>query len=80
MIYSNGNQSNDMEYANADSFAIAFEKAWKKFSTEQESLSKSKEARLNMVMLSLADHPFSKKNPKGAKAVALFRLRLLKLD
>ena len=73
-------QDNDRLFNNADSFAMVFDEAWKKFAIEDKSLeAMPKPQRLEKILLSLKDHPFVKASPKKAKEVAEFRMRLLKL-
>ncbi len=79
MPFSQQGQGNDQLFDNADSFAMAFDAAWK----HQEHLVKKtdlgKDERLREVLKDLKDHPFMKNSPSQANQVAKFRIKLLKL-
>ena len=62
-------------YNNADSFAMAFDEAWKKFKVKKEN----ENNKLEKVIESISDHPFFLSNPLEARRVAQFRIRLLNL-
>ena len=65
---------------NADSFAMAFDEAWKTFIKDDGSNSDFEQIeKINLVLSKIEDHPFLKNSPSEALAVAKFRLRLLKL-
>lgn len=64
-------------FNNADSFAQAFDEAWKQLGATSHEL--DREARLARVMALIADHPFLLSSPELADQVAQFRLRLLGL-
>tara|TARA_Y100001968_G_scaffold330874_1_gene383853 strand:+ start:493 stop:726 length:234 start_codon:yes stop_codon:yes gene_type:complete len=74
-----GLQDNERLFNNADSFAMVFDNAWKE-SFKKVDLSKiSSEERLDYILNQVKDHPFFISNPKRAKEVAIFRIRLLNL-
>ncbi len=70
----NGNQFN-----NPDSFAMAFDEAWKMLSNTGNFNSTVSEKKLEEVFASIADHPFLKANPNQALEIAKFRKKLLNL-
>jgi len=72
-----GELNDNRQFNNADSFAMAFDAAWKK-STAIES-DPDGTSRLQSVLGSLQAHPFMESSPELARQVAEFRLRLLNL-
>ena len=66
-------------FNNADSFAIAFDEAWKKFKSDKEGDSLLPSNKLETILHELKDHPFMKDSPSMAYKVAEFRIKLLKL-
>tara|TARA_B100000214_G_scaffold314834_1_gene247884 strand:- start:386 stop:616 length:231 start_codon:yes stop_codon:yes gene_type:complete len=71
--------SSENSYNNADSFAIAFDEAWKdcdfgnsKDITTDEKILKAFE--------NIKNHPFLISNPIKSKDIALFRIKLLGLS
>ncbi|EDY39128.1 conserved hypothetical protein [Cyanobium sp. PCC 7001] len=71
--------SSSQVFNNADSFAQAFDEAWKQLSRTGRSPELDREASLAAVLEQLADHPFRRSSPELAEQVAQFRLRLLGL-
>lgn len=71
----------DRSYNNADSFAQAFDTAWKQLSGDGPSPTPADQAaaRLEVVLEQLKEHPFAASEPATARQVAEFRLRLLGL-
>ena len=67
------------EYNNADSFAMAFDEAWKSLNQKKEML-QGKEERLKQVLELIKEHPFILSSKDEAIKVAEFRIRLLNLD
>ncbi len=67
--------NNNNNYNNADSFAMAFDEAWGKFTVKKEN----EKNKLDKVIGSISDHPFLLNNPLEARRVAKFRIRLLNL-
>ena len=66
-------------YDNADSFAMAFDEAWKKDqSMKQKEI--SQEDKLERVLAVIENHPFILNSPIEARRVAKFRIRLLNLN
>ena len=65
-------------YNNADSFAMAFDAAWKDFDLESEKDIKI-DAKIEMTFGKIKNHPFLVENPIQSKKIALFRIKLLGL-
>jgi len=80
MSFSAEIQGSDGFYNNADSFAMAFDDIWKSYSSKQNQPIANKEDKINSILHELKDHPFLKSHPEKAKEIAIFRLRLLKLE
>ena len=71
--------SNGNLYNNADSFAIAFDDAWK--NTDLEDYKEKKmEDKIQITFEKIKTHPFLIENPIQAKNIALFRIKLLGLS
>lgn len=66
-------------FNNADSFAQAFDEAWKQHQRQQPEQALERDEKLALILEQLADHPFQLSQPELAAAVAAFRLRLLAL-
>ena len=64
---------------NADSFAIVFDEIWKTDISKPENSQLDQEGKINLAFSKIGSHPFLINNPSQAKAVALFRIRLLDL-
>lgn len=62
----------DQQFGNADSFAMAFDEAWRL----QARAPLNREEVFAMVLEQLAEHPFFRKDPTRAREVGEFRLRL----
>ena len=71
--------SNGNLYNNADSFAIAFDSAWKDCSVGNNK-DKKIEERIEITFEKIKNHPFLIENPSQSKNIALFRIKLLGLD
>ena len=71
--------SNGNLYNNADSFAIAFDKAWNDCSLEQNK-DINIEERIEITFEKIKNHPFLVENPSQSKDIALFRIKLLGLS
>ena len=71
--------SNENSYNNADSFAMAFDSAWKKNITENDK-DKKIEERINITFEKIKTHPFLIENPIQSRRIALFRIKLLGLS
>jgi len=71
--------SNGNLYNNADSFAMAFDAAWKDcvFESHKEI---NLEERIQTTFEKIKTHPFLVKNPIQSKDIALFRIKLLGLS
>ena len=70
--------SNGNLYNNADSFAMAFDAAWKDCALENDKNIKLEE-RIKITFEKIKDHPFLIDNPIQSKNIALFRIKLLGL-
>ena len=73
-------QDNDRRFNNADSFAMAFDAAWKNYTHGTENRLPDKDEKLKEILATIKDHPFLKESPTKAKEVAEFRMRLLNLS
>tara|TARA_B100000965_G_scaffold394108_1_gene405868 strand:+ start:198 stop:428 length:231 start_codon:yes stop_codon:yes gene_type:complete len=71
--------SNGNLYNNADSFAIAFDKAWNDCSLEQNK-DINIEERIEITFEKIKNHPFLIENRSQSKDIALFRIKLLGLS
>ena len=70
--------SNENLYNNADSFAIAFDAAWKDSDLENNKDIKIDE-KIGITFEKIKNHPFLISNPVQSKNIALFRIKLLGL-
>jgi len=66
-------------YNNADSFAMAFDAAWKDCDLGNNKDIKIDE-KIEIAFGKIKDHPFLIANPIQSKNVALFRVKLLGLE
>jgi len=73
-------QDNESYYNNADSFAMAFDDAWKEFSARGMHSAVNTEEKLRLILSEIENHPFLKNNSKQAEDIIRFRLRLLNLE
>ena len=71
--------SNENLYNNADSFAMAFDAAWKDCDFRNDK-DKKIEEKIRMSFEKIKTHPFLIQNPIQAKNIALFRIKLLGLS
>ena len=71
--------SNENLYNNADSFAIAFDEAWKDCGLENQK-EKNIEEKIKITFEKIKTHPFLIENPIQSKNLALFRIKLLGLS
>jgi len=71
--------SNGNLYNNADSFAIAFDEAWKD-SDQENDKDLDIEKKIQITFEKIKDHPFLVKNPIQSKNIAIFRIKLLRLS
>ena len=71
--------SNENLYNNADSFAMAFDQAWKD-STLENTQDLNIEKRIQITFEKIKNHPFLIENPTQSKNLALFRIKLLGLS
>ena len=70
--------SNENQYNNADSFAMAFDAAWNDCDFRDDKDKKIDE-KILISFEKIKDHPFLVSNPIQSKNVALFRIKLLGL-
>ena len=66
-------------YNNADSFAMAFDAAWKDFDLETDKDIKIEE-KIQITFEKIKTHPFLIENPMQSKKIAFFRIKLLGLS
>ncbi len=71
--------SNGNLYNNADSFAMAFDAAWKDFDLEKNN-DINIEEKIKITFEKIKTHPFLIENPIQSKNLALFRIKLLGLS
>ncbi|MGC5197309.1 hypothetical protein [Aphanothece microscopica] len=64
-------------FNNADSFAQAFDAAWRQHDLHNPDHGLDRDTKLARVLEQVADHPFRIASPELAEDVARFRLRLL---
>ena len=74
------NQDNNQTYNNADSFAMAFDEAWKNYASKNKNSKKTPAEKTEVILEEIQTHPFLQEYPDKAKEVAEFRLRLLNLE
>ena len=68
--------SNGNLYNNADSFAMAFDTAWKECDLENND-DINIEEKIKITFEKIKTHPFLIENPIQSKNLALFRIKLL---
>jgi len=71
--------SNGNSYNNADSFAMAFDAAWKNFDLENDKDIEIEE-KIQRTFEQIKTHPFLIENPIQSKEIAFFRIKLLGLS
>ena len=71
--------SNGNLYNNADSFAMAFDAAWKNCDLENDKDIKIEE-KIQITFEKIKTHPFLIENPIQSKKIAFFRIKLLGLS
>ena len=71
--------SNGNLYNNADSFAIAFDDAWKSCDLENNK-DMNIDEKIKITFEKIKTHPFLVENPIQSKNLALFRIKLLGLS
>ena len=71
--------SNGNSYNNADSFAMAFDEAWKDCDLEKNN-GVNIEDKIKITFEKIKTHPFLIENPIQSKNLALFRIKLLGLS
>ncbi|MFM7549894.1 MAG: hypothetical protein ACKO8I_13710 [Cyanobacteriota bacterium] len=72
-------QDGPQVFNNADSFAQAFDQAWRLHNRRQPDHGLQTEEQLQLILAQLAEHPFRQNQPDLAEQVARFRQRLLGL-
>ena len=71
--------SNENLYNNADSFAMAFDAAWKNCDLENDKDIEIEE-KIQRTFEQIKTHPFLIENPIQSKEIAFFRIKLLGLS
>ncbi len=71
--------SSENLYNNADSFAMAFDAAWKNSELGNNKDIKIDE-KIEIALEKIKDHPFLISNPMESKNIAIFRIKLLGLS
>ena len=71
--------SNENLYNNADSFAMAFDSAWKDCESDNDK-DINIEERIQRTFEKIKTHPFLIENPIQSKNIAFFRIKLLGLS
>ena len=71
--------SSNQVFNNADSFALAFDEAWKRHNHLEPNHTLSREEKVELIFEQIAEHPFLVNQAAMARQVAAFRLRLLGL-
>ena len=71
--------SNGNLYNNADSFAMAFDEAWKNCDLENDKDIEIEE-KIQRTFKQIKTHPFLIENPIQSKEIAFFRIKLLGLS
>jgi hypothetical protein len=66
----------DRQFSNADSFAAAFDEAWRGLARDGQDQSLSRVDKLERVLSQLSEHPFAQMDASRAREVGEFRLRL----
>jgi hypothetical protein len=66
----------DRPFSNADSFATAFDEAWRRLERQDNGSDLSRDEKLATVLSQLSDHPFAQMDAARAREVGEFRLRL----
>ena len=75
----NSETSNENSYNNADSFAMAFDVAWKECCLENNTVLNIEE-KIKITFEKIKTHPFLIENPIQSKDLAHFRIKLLGLS
>ena len=71
--------SNGNSYNNADSFAMAFDAAWKNCDLQNDKDIEIEE-KIQRTFEQIKTHPFLIENPIQSKEIAFFRIKLLGLS
>lgn len=71
--------SSNQVFNNADSFALAFDEAWKRHTHLNPNHGLSSEQKVELIFEQISEHPFLVQQAAMARQVATFRLRLLGL-
>lgn len=69
----------DQQFSNADSFAAAFDEAWRGLDRQADGQALSRSEKLDATLSQLSQHPFAQMDAARAREVGEFRLRLLGL-
>ena len=79
MSYISPDAGTDRVFDNADSFAMVFDRTWKRLKSQATAHS-TEIAFVEKVLAEMTDHPFLISSPEMARQVAAFRIRLLDLN
>ncbi|WP_150883265.1 hypothetical protein [Synechococcus sp. RSCCF101] len=77
MPFISASEQSGRQFNNADSFAMAFDEAWRSRPSLSSGDQDERDQRLEEILSSLTEHPFVQASPELARDVALFRMRLL---
>ena len=64
-------------FDNPDGFAMAFSEAWDEYERQNPGHGLERDAKLKLILESLAEHPFLQREPEQAQQLVQFRMRLL---
>jgi len=76
----NSYPSNERQFNNPDSFAMAFDDAWKKISLLKSNIKLDQQEKIKLVFENIKEHPFIQTNLEQAQEIAIFRIKLLDLN
>tara|TARA_Y100001968_G_C18724752_1_gene421774 strand:+ start:65 stop:295 length:231 start_codon:yes stop_codon:yes gene_type:complete len=74
----NSGSNNENQFNNPDSFAMAFDAAWKEYN-QDENKNITIDEKILITFEKIKNHPFLISNPIQSKNIALFRIKLLGL-
>ncbi|MFN9644217.1 MAG: hypothetical protein ACK6BG_03610 [Cyanobacteriota bacterium] len=66
----------DRQFSNADSFATAFDEAWRRLDRQENAFPLTRGEKIETVLSQLSTHPFALLDAARAREVGEFRLRL----
>ncbi len=71
--------ANSREFNNADSFCIAFDRAWQELNKDESNKKQRQDKKIELALKQIENHPFIIHSPSKARDIAKFRIRLLEL-